>query len=146
MRYLLDTGPITAYLLGRIGAVARLDALIHQQETATSTLVYGEAIEYFQSFPQFQVMQQALRGLLSHQVKRLYPTYVVGEHYARIRRTMRMMRTPTGQPLGLIGDIDTVIAATALTHHLTVITIDNDFTRIPGLSVQLLTLAQLRAL
>ncbi len=144
MRYLLDTGPLTAYLLGRAGAVARLDTIIQQRDAAISTLVYGEAIEYFYSFVNASQMQQALRGLLNQKVKRLYATYAVGEHYSLIRRTMRMMRTPTGQPLGLIGDIDTVIAATALAHQLTVITIDGDFTRIPGLSVQLLTMAQLR--
>jgi predicted nucleic acid-binding protein len=37
-----------------------------------------------------------------------------------------------------------MIAATALVHGLTVITIDGDFTRVPGLSHQVLTLAQLR--
>lgn len=45
MKYLLDTGPLTAYLLGRQGAVARLDTLIRQGEAATSALVYAEAIE-----------------------------------------------------------------------------------------------------
>lgn len=50
MKYLLDTGPLVAYLLGRQGAVAHLDALIHRGEAATSSLVYAEAIEYFQSF------------------------------------------------------------------------------------------------
>lgn len=39
-----------------------------------------------------------------------------------------------------------MIAATALTHGLTIITIDGDFTRVPGLTHQVLTLAQLRSL
>ena len=39
---------------------------------------------------------------------------------------------------GLIGDVDTLMAATALERHLTVITLDQDFTRVPGLRVQLL--------
>ncbi|WIG60084.1 MAG: hypothetical protein OJF49_002832 [Ktedonobacterales bacterium] len=146
MKYLLDTGPLTAYLLGRQGAVTRLDALILQGEAATSSLVYAEAIEYFHSFPHVQQLQQALRGILHHQVKKLYPTYAVCEHYARLRRAMRLQRTSTGQPAGLIGDIDTMIAATALAHDLTVITIDGDFTRVPGLSYQVFTLAQLRSL
>lgn len=145
MRYLLDTGPLTAYLLGRPGAVARFDALIHNGEAATSSLVYAEAIEYFQSFATFQQLQAALRGILREQVRRLYPTYAVCEQYATLRRSMRQMRSPSGLPVGLIGDIDTMIAATALTHGLTVITIDSDFTRVPGLSHQTLTLAQLRS-
>lgn len=144
MKYLLDTGPLAAYLLGRPGAVARLDALIHNGEASTSSLVYAEAIEYFQSFATFGPLQAELRGILHDQVKRLYPTYAVCEQYATLRRTMRQMRTATGQPIGLIGDIDTMIAATALAHDLTVITIDGDFSRVPGLSHQILTLAQLR--
>ncbi|MGZ3603031.1 MAG: hypothetical protein ACXVDF_24210 [Ktedonobacterales bacterium] len=75
MKYLLDTGPLTAYLLGRQGAVALPDTLIRQGEAATSALVYAEAIEYFHSFPHFQQLQQGIRGILHHQVKLLYPTY-----------------------------------------------------------------------
>ncbi|MGZ3673528.1 MAG: type II toxin-antitoxin system VapC family toxin [Ktedonobacterales bacterium] len=59
---------------------------------------------------------------------------------------MRLLRTPTGQPAGLIGDMDTMIAATALAHDLTLITMDSDFTRVPDLSHQVVTLAQLRSL
>ena len=39
---------------------------------------------------------------------------------------------------GFIGDVDTLIAATALERYLTVVTLDQDFTRVPGLRVQLL--------
>ena len=46
------------------------------------------------------------------------------------------MRVPHGP--GLIGDVDTLIAATALECNLTVVTLDRDFTRVPGLRVQLL--------
>jgi predicted nucleic acid-binding protein len=48
------------------------------------------------------------------------------------------MRPPYGP--GLIGDIDTLIAATALVHRLTVITLDHDFERVPGLSVTVLAI------
>ncbi|MGH2588003.1 MAG: type II toxin-antitoxin system VapC family toxin [Dehalococcoidia bacterium] len=40
--------------------------------------------------------------------------------------------------LGLIGDIDTLIAATALEYDLTLVTTDGDFTRVPGLKLLLL--------
>jgi predicted nucleic acid-binding protein len=53
--------------------------------------------------------------------------------YADIRRAMRAPHGP-----GLIGDVDTLIAATALERNLTVVTLDQDFTRVPGLRVQLL--------
>lgn len=57
-------------------------------------------------------------------------TYGILERYADLKR---LMRPPNGS--GLIGDIDTLIAATALEHNLTVVTLDGDFTRVPGLSV-----------
>ncbi len=38
---------------------------------------------------------------------------------------------------GTIGDVDTLIAATALVRGLTVVTTDKDFLRVPGLLVQL---------
>lgn len=39
-----------------------------------------------------------------------------------------------------------MIAATALAHDLTIITIDNDFTRVPGLLHEVVTMTQLRSL
>jgi predicted nucleic acid-binding protein len=50
-----------------------------------------------------------------------------------------MMRPPYGP--GLIGDIDKLIAATALEANLTVVTTDRDLQRVPDLNVML---AQLR--
>ena len=57
--------------------------------------------------------------------------YPILERYADLRRQMR----PSG---GLIGDIDTLIAATALGRGLTVVTRDTDFQPLPGLSVMLI--------
>lgn len=51
------------------------------------------------------------------------------------------MRKPYGP--GLIGDVDTLIAATAIEHGLTVVTLDGDFGRVPGLSVMPLDRAAL---
>jgi predicted nucleic acid-binding protein len=146
VKYLLDTGPLTAYLLGRPGAVARFDAFIMAGGAATSALVYAEAIEYFSALPHYQQLQEGLLGILGQQVRKLYPTYAVCEQYATLRRAMRTLRNPNGQPVGLIGDMDTMIAATALAHTLTVITIDGDFARVPGLSHQILTMTQLRSI
>jgi predicted nucleic acid-binding protein len=69
-------------------------------------------------------------------LREVYPyflTYAILERYADIRRAMR---PPQGA--GLIGDVDTLIAATALERNLIVITADHDFKRVPGLSVHLL--------
>jgi predicted nucleic acid-binding protein len=51
------------------------------------------------------------------------------------------LRKPHGP--GLVGDIDTLIAATALERRLTVVTADHDFTRVPQLPVLLLDRATL---
>jgi len=51
--YLLDTGLVTAYLRGRRGAVSLIQPWIDAGEAATSILVYGEAIEFFKSLPDF---------------------------------------------------------------------------------------------
>lgn len=51
------------------------------------------------------------------------------------------MRKPYGP--GLIGDVDTLIAASAIEHNLTVVTLDGDFGRVPGLSAMLLDRAAL---
>ena len=52
------------------------------------------------------------------------------------------LRPPHGP--GLIGDVDTLIAATAIERRLTVVTIDSDYQRVPNLQVFLLTRDQLR--
>ncbi len=57
------------------------------------------------------------------------------ERYAEIRRTLRPPHGP-----GLIGDIDTLIAATALERHLTVVTTDSDYERVPDLKVRRISL------
>ncbi|MHB8575010.1 MAG: PIN domain-containing protein [Dehalococcoidia bacterium] len=62
------------------------------------------------------------------------------DRYADLRR---QMRRPYGT--GLIGDIDTLIAATAIEHSLTVVTTDADFARVPGLQVMLIPRSALRA-
>ena len=55
-------------------------------------------------------------------------TYTILERYAEIRR---LLRPPQGPDL--IGDIDTLIAATALERNLTLITTDTDYDNIPHL-------------
>lgn len=125
-RYLLDTTPLAAYFLGRPGAVSRIRPWIVNHEAATSALVYAEVIEYLQSLPDVARRARQLRRLL----REVYPytlTYAALERYAALRRQMRPVRP------GLIGDIDTLIAATALERNLTVVTSDGDFERVPGL-------------
>ena len=57
---------------------------------------------------------------------------------------LRSYETVSPYGPGLIGDIDTLIAATALHYGLTLVTTDSDFTRVPGLQLHYLPLARLR--
>lgn len=126
-RYLLDTTPLSAYLRGRPAAVERLDPWIDRGELATSILVYAEAVEWLRSRPAFPALHQTLRELLAD----VYPywlTYPILERYSLIRRQLRPPHGP-----GLIGDIDTLIAATAIERNLTVVTCDADYERVPDL-------------
>jgi predicted nucleic acid-binding protein len=130
--YLLDSGPLSGLLFNRPHVVSLARPWIEAQEAATSILVYGEVSEYLFAQQSSASLQLQLRGLLRAVIPYL-PTYAILERYARLRRRLR---PPYG--LGLIGDIDTLIAATAIEHDLTVVTMDDDFQRIPELNVLLL--------
>ena len=137
-QYLLDTNVLGAYLQGRPGALSLAKVWIHNDEAATSIVVYGEITEYLKGFAEFRKYQAALRTLL----RKVHPyplTYAVLEQYADLRRAMR---PPYGS--GLIGDIDTIIAATALHYGLTLVTTDGDFTRVPDLSLMHIPLRSLK--
>jgi predicted nucleic acid-binding protein len=128
-QYLLDTNILGAYLLGRKKVSELAREWIQNNEAATSIVTYGEVCEYLKSFPDSSRRLANLRVLL----QKVYPyplTYSLLEKYAEIRRTMR---PPYGT--GHIGDIDTLIAATALDNYLTLVTTDSDFKRVPGLSL-----------
>lgn len=105
---------------------------IVRHEAATSILVYGEVIEYIKGLTDFPYHHAALRTLL----REIHPyslTYPMLERYADLRR---QLRPPYGP--GLIGDMDTLIAAIALERDLTLVTTDGDFQRVPSLQVMLL--------
>ena len=133
-RFLLDTSPLAAYLQRRELAVALIQPWIARHEVATSMVVYAEVTEYIQGLPDFAHRQYELRQLL----REIYPyflTYPILECYADLRRRLR---PPFGK--GLIGDMDTLIAATALERNLTIVTADHDFERVPHLKLQLVNL------
>jgi len=137
-QYLLDTNVLGAYLQGRPGALSLAQEWIHNDETATSIVVYGEITEYLKGFEEYPRHLVALRTLL----RKVHPyplTYALLEQYADLRRALR---PPYG--LGLIGDIDTLIAATALHYGLTLVTTDSDFTRVPDLSLMHIPFHSLR--
>jgi predicted nucleic acid-binding protein len=59
-------------------------------------------------------------------------TAAIAARYGVLRRQPRPPHGP-----GLIGDIDTFIAATAIEPDLTLVTMDGDFRPVPGLSLSL---------
>lgn len=131
-RYLLDTTPLTTYLKGIDSARELIQPWIMRQEAATSILVYSEVTEYNKGFPDVARRQEHLRRLL-REVSPYVPTFAILERYAELRRQLRPPHGP-----GLIDDIDTLIAATALEHGLTLVTTDADFERVPDLRLTLL--------
>lgn len=131
-RYLLDTSPLAAYLQGRAAAHALIGPWIQQREVATSVLCYAEVNEYINGFPDYTRRHGDLRRLL----REVYPyalTYAALDRYGEPRRQLRPPHGP-----GLIGDLDTLIAAIALARDLTLVTPDSDFQRVPGLKLMLL--------
>ena len=137
-RYLLDTAPLGAYLLGRQGARALITPWLRRDEAGTSILVCGEVIEHIMGRQDFLQKEEELRRLLVR-VAPYYVDYPVLQRYAELRRWLRPPHGP-----GLIGDIDTLLAATALRYDLTLVTTDTDFRRVPSLQLTLLHREELR--
>ena len=133
--YLFNTPSLAALVKYRPGAVALASPWMAAHEAATSALVYAGVFEHIRPSQRFLRHYQALRNLL-RLVHPLGVNLSILERYDDIRLTLRRGR--------LIGDIDTLITATALEHDLTVVTIDPDFQRVPDLEVMLLTRAQLQ--
>jgi len=137
-RYLLDTAPLAAYLFSRRGAMTLISPWLRQREVVASILCYGEVVEYLHSHADFAQRRRELRELLIEIPPSLLD-YEMLERYADIRRALRPLHGP-----GVIGDMDTLIAATALERDLTLVTSDRHFQRVPGLTVMLIDRQELR--
>jgi predicted nucleic acid-binding protein len=112
-QYLLDTTPLASFLLGRAGAHRLITPWTQYRAVVTSILAYGEAIEYLKGFTDFPRHHIALRRL-TVAIKPSLLTYAILDRYADIRRALRPPHDP-----GVIGDMDTLIAATAREYNLT---------------------------
>ena len=131
-KYLLDSTPIAAYLSQKPWALRLIDAWLDQREAVTSILVYAEVMEYLRGRADFELRHEALAVLLANALP-VAVTAPVAERYGILRRQLRPPHGP-----GLIGDIDTLIAATALEFDLTLVTTDGDFGRVLDLKLLLL--------
>ncbi len=127
-QYLVDTDYIVDALHGQTAALHTLTDLA-PQGLAVSLISYGELYEgaYYARQP-----EEALAGLAQFlQGYTLLPlTLPIMERFAIVRG---QLPRPVRQQ---VGDMDLLIAATALTHGLTLVTRNlRDFSLIPGLSL-----------
>jgi predicted nucleic acid-binding protein len=132
--YLLYTTLLAGYLNGRSFATDLVAPWIEKREVATSIIAYAEVFEYLRGRANFTARYNELRGLMLA-ITPIFVGRVEAERYADIRRGLRPPYGP-----GLIGDMDTLIAATAIVHDLVLVTTDSDFLRVPDLQAQHVTL------
>ena len=132
---LLDTPLLSALLLQRPVAVQLVTPWMEMGQVVTSIVVYGEVNEYIRGRPDYDALHARLLDLLGG-ISPVFLSYAIMRGYADIRRVLRRTND-------LIGDLDTLIAATALERDLTVVTADGDFQRVPGLNVMLIPRSQL---
>ena len=131
-RYLVDTTPLAALVTNRPAVASLITPWMRIHEVATSILVYGEVLEGLMGRPNFPQRHTELIRLL-REIAAYFITHAIMQRYAALRR---QLRSPYGP--GLIGDIDSLIAATALEYDLTVVTADADFIRVADLRLLLL--------
>lgn len=127
MKYLVDTDWVVEYLKGRDPAVRVLDTMA-PEDLAISLITYGEIYEgiYSGRDPKraAQGFSQFLQGVEVIPVNKS-----MMRRFAQIRGQLRK----SGQ---IIGDLDILIAATALYYDLTLITHNiRHFSRVPNLKL-----------
>ena len=127
MSYLVDSDWVADYLKGRAPIVQQLDRLA-PEGLAISLITFGEIYEgiYYGRDPRGN--EAGFRSLL-RVIDVLALNRAILRRFARIRGQLRRQ----GQ---LIGDLDILIAATALEHDLTLLTRNRrHFDRIPELKL-----------
>lgn len=127
MTYLIDTDTTIDWLAGRSPATLQLHALA-QQPLAISAVTFGEVYEgiYYGRDPALalRVFRTFLRGITVLPV-----TQAIARRFGIVRGDLRNRGL-------LIGDDDSLIAATALHHGLTLVTRNRrHFQRVQGLTL-----------
>lgn len=125
MRYLIDSDWIVSFLNGRRKAVELLESVL-SDGVAVSAISWGEVLEGTQDYPDGDARIAQLEAF-SRTFDIISVDVQVAHQYASIRRILRT----DGQ---LIPDNDLWIAATALSRRLTLVSRDQHFERVPGLS------------
>lgn len=125
MKYLIDTDVMIAYLKNRPAAHTLLSQLA-PDGLAISLITYGEIYEGIYFSANRAAHEQGFAAVLRW-VDVLALNRSIMKRYARVRGQLR-------QSGMLIGDADTLIAATALYYNLTLVTANTrHFSRIPQL-------------
>jgi len=125
--YLLDSDRLIDYLRGRLDAIALVDQL-QPDGIALSVVTIAEVMEGIQRDPA-RVAREAAFG----QVIRGFTLLAIDEPVARRFAALRGHLRDVGRT---IGDLDTMIAATALHHDLTLVTRNRrHFERVPDLKI-----------
>jgi tRNA(fMet)-specific endonuclease VapC len=120
--YLLDTDHCIADLQGTHPAHARVAARLAATSVQDLRVALFTAMEYHQA-------RSALHTFLGW-IPLVGITHLTIEEFGRLRAMLRRQNQ-------LIGDLDLAIAATALTHGLTLVTHNTrHFSRIPGLPLE----------
>lgn len=127
MSYLVDSDWVVEFLKGRVQA-QRLFQDLAAEGLAISLITYGEVLEgiFFgrDRAKEDEIFQQFLQGVL------VVPLTEPSMHrFAELRGQLR-------RDGNLIGDMDLLIASTALAHDLTLVTRNRrHFERVPGLQL-----------
>ena len=124
MKYLLDTTWIVEYLRGNPETISRIQEL-QEEGLAVSIISVAELYEGVFRSNQPEANEEALKDFVSA-VTVLEVTEDMARRYGEEKA--RLLRQGT-----VIGALDLLIAATAQTHDLILLTNDQDFGRIPGL-------------
>jgi tRNA(fMet)-specific endonuclease VapC len=127
IRYLIDTDILIDYTLRREPSTHVLSDLL-EDGVATSILSYGELLEGILGRQSLQEHEEAVTSILE-----IVTLINLSEEIVRMFAEVRSGLRRTGR---LIGDIDTLIGATAVIHDLTLLTRNvRHFERIPHLRI-----------
>ena len=127
MTYLVDTDYVVEWLKGRPAAVQLLTSL-RPDGLAISHITYGEVYEGIEYGRDQATTEHGFRQFLRG-VTVLPTTQTIMRRFAQVRGQLRAQ----GQ---LIGDMDLLIAATALASNRTLVTRNRrHFDRVPGLAI-----------
>jgi tRNA(fMet)-specific endonuclease VapC len=127
MSYLIDTDVVADWLNNRPTAVHLLPSL-EPAGLAISLITYGEVYDGIYDGRDPHAAERAFVQFL-RRVEVLSLTRTIMKRFARIRGSLRRQGLAVQDP-------DLLIAATALTHHMTLVTRNlRQFQRIPGLTI-----------